>query len=324
MAPKVLVFRGFPAPGVSLLREYGIDVREIADTDPAVLLAESADCASAILGLGVWNREVIKNAKECKAVVRFGVGFDTVDVDGLTEVGIPLLVCGDANSGSVAECAFALLLAVMKRTKEADAAARSGKWRPLPPAHDLAGKTALVVGFGRIGRKMAKRLAAFDMDVLVYDPFIPADAIREMGGTPVADLASALPLVDIVTLHLPKSPTTTNLIGRPELALMKPSAVLINTARGGLVDEVALAEALKEGRLFGAGLDVLEKEPSPLDHPLFEEGLNVVLSPHFATGTRECMDKVAIVSAQNVLDALGGKPVPEHVVNREVLEKLKA
>jgi len=208
------------------------------------------------------------------------VGYDAVDVPALTRRRIPLMVIGTANSVTVAELAMFHMMTLAKRGPVMSAIVQESRWsdkfaeRPI----ELSQKTLLVVGFGRIGTRIARRCLAMDMAVLVYDPYVAGESIRAAGCEQVDDLDAALPRADVVTLHCPKTRETTGLIDAARLKRMKPSAFLVNTARGGIVDEAALHAALTAGTIAGAGLDVFEKEPAPKDHPLFALA-NVSLSP---------------------------------------------
>jgi D-3-phosphoglycerate dehydrogenase / 2-oxoglutarate reductase len=174
------------------------------------------------------------------------------------------------------------------------------------------------VGFGRIGTRLAKRCAAMDMRVLVYDPYVPADAIRSAGYEPVADLDAALPEADFVTIHCPKTPETVGLFNAPRLSRMGRGAAIVNTARGGIIDEPALFNALTTGHLAGAGLDVFETEPTPVSNALLSLE-QVIASPHMAGVTTESVAGMAVVTAENILSVLDGRPNRDNVVNKEVL-----
>jgi len=252
-------------------------------------------------------------------VARIGVGYDAIDVPALSRRHVPLMVAGTANSPSVAEQALFMMLTLAKRAVELHALVRDGKWSTrlgvLP--FDLFGKTVLIVGFGRIGTRMAKRCLAMEMTVLVYDPYQPAEAIAAAGCTAVTDLDAALGRADFVTLHCPKTAETTGLIDAARLAKMKPTAYLINTARGGLVVEAALYDALVAGQLAGAGLDVFEQEPPP-GHALFDLP-NVIIAPHVAGVTREALDRMGEQTARNMLSVLDGEPIRHNIINVDVL-----
>jgi D-3-phosphoglycerate dehydrogenase len=265
---------------------------------------------------------MIDAAPSLKVVSRHGVGYDNVDLDALNRRGIPLMLAVNANRVAVAEHAFAMLLELFKHGRTFDAAVRAGDWASrnrLVPL-ELAGKTLLLLGFGRIGREVARRARAFGMRVLAHDPLLPPETIVEAGCEPAPDLMAALGQADAVSLHLPLGPGTRGLIGRERLRAMRRDAVLVNTARGGLVDEAALAEALREGRIRAAALDVLADEPPPADHPLL--GLDsCLLSPHVAGTTAEAMVRMAEESVANALAGLEGRLDPAVVVNPQVLAR---
>src|SRR5207244_7186596 len=183
--------------------------------------------------------------------------------------------------------------------------------------YDLYGKTVLIIGFGRIGTRTAKRCLAMEMNVLIYDPYKPTADIKAAGCEPVADLDAALPRADFVSIHCPKNPETVGILNAARLRLMKPTAYLINTARGGIVDEPALHDALVSGKLAGAGLDVFEQEPPPAGHSLFELP-NVIMAPHVAGVTREAVDRMSEQTARNILSALDGQPIPQDVITQHV------
>ena len=255
-----------------------------------------------------------------EVVARIGVGFDAVDVPALSERKVPLMIAGTANSTSVAEHAVFMMMAVGKRALELHARVRDGLWhdRTSPLPREMSGSTVLVVGFGRIGSRTASRCAAFGMTVLVFDPYKPRATIEAAGFEAVDDLDAALPRADYVTLHCPRTPETIGLFDHARLRRMKPGAVLVNTARGGIVDEAALLDALRSGHLGGAGLDVLAQEPQRAGSALLHEP-NVISSPHVAGVTVESLDAMCRATARNILSALDGAPIREHVVNPEVL-----
>ena len=266
----------------------------------------------------------IEAAPRLRAVGRIGVGYDAVDVQALNRRGIPLVTCGTDNSPTVAEYAMFMMLALCKRGAAMDALVRQGGWsrRYAALTTELLGKTVLIVGFGRIGTRIAKRCLAMEMEVEVSDPYVSAEAIRSAGCEPVADLDAALSGADFVTIHCPKTPETAVMFDAPRLARMKPSARLINPARGGLVDEAALYAALAAGKLAGAGIDVFDREPPLTDNPLFTLP-NVIVAPHMAGNSRESLDRAALTVTRNLLSVLDGAPTREYVVNPEALGSLK-
>ncbi|HEX9671816.1 MAG TPA: hydroxyacid dehydrogenase [Burkholderiales bacterium] len=263
----------------------------------------------------------IEAAPRLRAVGRIGVGYDAVDVTALNARGIPLMTCGTDNSPTVAEYSLFMMLSLCKGATM-DTLPRQGRWSErynFLPA-ELMGKTLLIVGFGRIGTRIAKRCLAMDMAVEVYDPYVSPETVRAAGCKPVADLDAALPRADVVTLHCPRTRETTNMFDAARIAKMKPGARLINTARGGIVDEAALYAALASGKLAGAGIDVFSPEPPLTDNPLFTLK-NVIVAPHMAGNSRESLDRKSLTVVRNLLSVLDGAPRTEYVVNPESLRK---
>ena len=318
---KVLLAGRLHAAGLALLEARPDVSYEMLDS-PSVqdIDAHIADVDGVVLRLAPLRAATIAKASRLKVVARFGVGFDNVDVPALTERGIPLAIVGDVNAAPVAEHTLALMLAVIRQVPLYDREMRRGNYtiRETLSATELADKTVLVVGFGRIGTRVAKLCAAFDMHVIVADPYVPRETVEERGYRYVEEFREVLTTADIVTLHVPGQPDGSHIIGMDEFARMKPGVCLINCARGTLVDEHALVNALHIGEVRGAGLDVTREEPTPKDHPLLRLD-NVVLSPHCAGGTAECFARMAEISVRNVLDVIDGKLDPKLVVNREAL-----
>jgi len=292
----------------------------IPQKDFVALLEHHAPVHGVALGATAFGPRELEAARDMKVVARIGVGYDAIDVPALSGRKVALMVAGAANSPSVAEQALFMMLTLAKRGVELHALVRDGKWATRLGAlpFDLYGKTLLIVGFGRIGTRTAKRCLAMEMEVLVYDPYKSADDIRAAGCVPADDLDKALPRADFVSLHCPKTPETIGLINAARLALMKPTAYLVNTARGGIVVEAALYDALVNGRLAGAGLDVFEQEPPPLGHALLALP-NVVIAPHVAGVTREALDRMGEQTARNILSALDDAHIRQNVINQDVL-----
>jgi D-3-phosphoglycerate dehydrogenase len=322
---KLLLTESFSQQGRALLRERGdIEVIDfpnmISAADFEKLLQQQAPVHGVALGATRFGEPELEAAQDMQVVARIGVGYDSVDVAALSRRKVPLMVAGTANSPSVAEQALFMMLTLAKRGVELHALVKHGQWSTrlglLP--FDLFGKTVLIIGFGRIGTRTAKRCLAMEMNVLVYDPYKSAAEIKAADCEPVSDLDAALPRADFVTLHCPKTPETTGMFNAARLARMKPSAYLINTARGGIVVEAALHDALVSGKLAGAGLDVFEQEPPPLGHALFELP-NVIIAPHVAGVTREALDRMGEQTARNMLSALDGEPIRQNVINQDVL-----
>ena len=322
---KLLLTHTFHPTGWALLRERAdLELVEFDGTisagDFQALLRQHAPVAGVALGATRFGTAEIEAAGGMTVVTRIGVGFDAVDVPALTAKKIPLMVAGSANSPSVAECALFMMMALAKRGAQLDQMVKSGNWADRMSAvpFDLYGKTVLIVGFGRIGSRSAKRCQAMEMNVLIFDPYKPAAEIKAAGCEPVTDLDAAMARADFVSIHCPKTPETIGMIDAARLARMKRTAYLVNTARGGIVDEAALHAALTSGRLAGAGLDVFATEPAGGDHPLFRLA-NVITAPHMAGVTLESLDRMSQQTARNILSALDGQPIRDNVINKEVL-----
>ena len=317
----VLVPTTMGGAGVDILAARpDLQVTRYAPTiDAEAFHALLADAAGIALSFTPFRQAEVEAAPLLRVVARIGVGFDAVEVPALTARGIPLMVAGTANSTSVAEQALCFILALAKRTAEMHRRMRQGighdRHGALPV--ELSGKTVLIVGFGRIGSRTAPRCAAFGMHVLAYDPYKPAETIRAAGCEPVADLDAALARADVVSIHCPKNAETSGMFGAARLAAMKPGAFLVNTARGGIVDEAALHDALVSGHLAGAGLDVFEPEPPDAAHPLLQLE-QVLAAPHMAGVTAESVAAMAVATANNLLSVLDGTPVLENAINPEV------
>jgi D-3-phosphoglycerate dehydrogenase / 2-oxoglutarate reductase len=322
---KVLLTESMSQLGWALFRERP-DIEAVGFpngiTSPQfrTMLAEQAPVNAVALGVTPFSVPEIDASKEMLVVARIGVGYDAVDVPALTARKVPLMVAGTANSPSVAEQAMFMMLNLAKRAAELDTMVKDGRWMKRLSAlpFDLYEKTVLVVGFGRIGTRSAKRCQAMEMNVLVYDPYVPAATIKAAGCEPVTDLDAALARVDFVTIHCPKTPETVGMFNAARLGRMKPTAYLVNTARGGIVDESALHTALISGKLAGAGLDVFDKEPTPTDNPLLKLP-NVISAPHMAGVTKESLDRMGLQTARNILSVLDGAPIRDNVINKEVL-----
>lgn len=306
---RVLVTEELAEAGVESLREeLDVDVRtELATSG----LAEAIGPYDALIVRSQTRVDaaVLDAAERLRVVGRAGIGLDNVDVEEATRRGILVVNAPQSNILSAAEHTLALLLAQARNVPQAHAALIAGEWdRTRFQGVELHGKTLGIVGLGRVGAMVAQRALAFGMRLIAFDPFVPRDRARQLGIELMPDLGALLVQADFVTVHLPRVPETEGLIGERELGLMKPDARLVNTARGGIVDEDALARALREGKLAGAALDVFDEEPIT-EHPLF--GLDgVVVTPHLGAATREAQDKAGASIAEMVRLALRGEFVP--------------
>lgn len=319
--PHVVCLRPVHPEALALLRARpGVTVEVLDPVNETTIAAAMPKADAVIVRATPINRAFLAHAPNLRIVARHGVGYDAVDVPALTERGIPLTVTPDANAASVAEHAMMLLLNIARQTQFYDRATRELRWSnpPVPGTFDLGGRTILVMGFGRIGGRVARLAAAFGMKVLVRDPFIPQNTIKGAGFIPVKDLAAGLAEADVVTIHLPSNEKTRGSVNAEFLASMKGGAVLVNTARGTLVDEKALAGALTSGHLAAAGLDVFWDEPATPDNPLLKLP-NVVLTPHSAAATEQGLRRMALSCAESILQVFDGKLDPDVVINQEVL-----
>lgn len=321
---KVVISGKIHPDGLAILEsEPGLEIEMFTDPGEPVP-PETLESADALLiRYGVVSEEQAERMTKLRLVSRHGVGCDNLPTASLGARGIPVTIVGPVNAISVAEQVIVMIMSLMKKLLPGDTAVREGNWnfRSSVQMVEMAGKTLLLIGFGRIGREVASRAVAFGMKVQVADPFVAEDDVRAAGCEPVADWKAALPDADAVSLHLPLTEDTRGLIGAGELAMMKPTGILINAARGGLVDEAALFEALSGPMAAGgAGLDCLENEPPQADHPLFTLD-NVIFSPHSAALCAESTQRMGVVAAQNIVDGLNGKLKPELIFNRCDLEK---
>lgn len=309
---KVLVAEAISEAGINLLKaEHEVDVKKLT---PAELLEAIGEYDAIITRSETKvTAEVLARGKNLKVVGRAGVGVDNVDVEVATERGIVVVNVPGGNTYSTAEMAFGLLLAVARNVPQAHhALAKEGRWdRKTYVGTEVYGKTVGIIGLGRIGSEVAVRARAFGMKILAFDPYVPAARAEELGVTLVKDIPTMLPQVDFLTIHAAKTSESAKLIRAKELALMKPTARIINCARGGMVDEEALYEALVNKKLAGAALDVFAKEPCP-SSPLYELP-NVVVTPHLSASTAEAQDANGRYISEYVLRVLRGELVPEAV-----------
>lgn len=287
------------------------EIRNCNGADRAELLSAITDVDAILVRSATKvDAEALAAAKKLKVVARAGVGLDNVDVKAATQVGVMVVNAPTSNIVSAAELAVALMLAAARHTL-AHAALKNGEWkRSKYTGIELYEKTVGIVGLGRIGVLVAQRLSAFGMNVIAYDPYVQAGRAAQMG-VRLVGLDELLQQADFMSVHLPKTPETVGLIGEDQLAKVKPSLVLVNAARGGIVDEQALYNAIKEGRIAAAGLDVFATEPCT-DSPLFEFE-NVVATPHLGASTDEAQEKAGIAVAKSVRLALSGELVPDAV-----------
>ena len=288
------------------------EVRHVDGASREALLPALADVDAVLIRSATkMDPEAIAAAKNLKVIARAGVGLDNVDVPAATRAGVMVVNAPTSNITSAAELAVGLLLATARNIAPANQALKGGAWkRSKYGGVELLDKKGGVVGFGRIGQLVAERLKGFGMEILAYDPYVSAQRAGQLGAQLVT-LDELLEQSDFITVHLPKNPETLGLIGKEALTKVKPSVRIINAARGGIVDEEALAEALREGRVAGAGIDVFATEPTT-ESPLFEHE-SVVVTPHLGASTDEAQEKAGVSVAKSVRLALGGDLVPDAV-----------
>jgi len=318
MNPTIFVTARRLAPsGVRLLGDarviYMHDPADPAEVE-AVMAREPVD---AVVARTVeLSARAIAACPTLKVISKHGVGVENIDVAAATARGIPVFITPGANTASVAELTLSLMLAVARRVPGMNAALHAGHWARAEDGLELRGRTLGLVGFGAIGQRVARLAQALEMPVAVHDPAVAGgvDGVRVCGS-----LDELLGLSQVLSLHLPLGPATRRLIGAPQLAALPDQAILINTARGGLVDEAALVEALRSGGLFGAGLDTLEREPLPATSPLCNLP-NLVMTPHVGGSTPAALEAMASAAVGNVLDYLAGRgPGADRCVNPQVM-----
>jgi D-3-phosphoglycerate dehydrogenase len=305
---KVLITEPLAEAGIELLRRrHEVDVRTKLDHDGLLAAIRDAD-ALVVRSATRVTAEVLAAAPRLKVVGRAGIGLDNVDVAAATKQGVMVVNAPQSNVVSAAEHTIALLLAQARNIPQAHASLRGGRWeRSRFTGAELYGKTLGVIGLGRVGTLVAHRLHAFGMRIMAYDPFVSRDRAAQLD-IELASLDEVLASADFVTVHLPKTPETVGLLGAERLGMMKAGARLVNTARGGIVDEAALAKAVESGHIAGAALDVFADEPTT-DSPLFEVD-EVVVTPHLGASTAEAQDKAGVTIAEQLLLALDDQFVP--------------
>jgi D-3-phosphoglycerate dehydrogenase len=319
--PRIFISDKLETGGIDLLKASGLDIDNRPGLKDAALLEalQAADGMIVRSGTKV-TAKLLENPGKLRAIVRAGVGVDNIDVAAATRKGIVIMNTPGGNTISTAEQTITLMMALARHTPAADASLRLNKWeRTKFVGTQLAGKTLGVVGLGRVGREVARRAVALDMKVIGYDPFFSPDFAGKLGIETASDLPSLLPKVDFLTVHTPLSPETTNLIGAVQIALMKKGARILNCARGGIINEEALVEALKSGHLAGAAVDVFVQEPPPADHPLLKLP-NVVVTPHLGASTTEAQETVALEAAQLLIDYLT-KGAVQYAVNMAAVDR---
>ena len=301
---KILVIQNIHQKGIDLLESYSNYEFEIFDEINEDLKRKIIDCDAISIRTAKLSDEIIKTAKKLKVISRHGVGYDNIGLKSAKEIGATLTITSTANAVAVAEHVMFMLLNISKRKDMYDQTVKSGKFsdrNKLPKTIELWGKNILIAGFGRIGQALIKRCLGFEMNVFVYDPYVDQEKINSLGGKKVDNLKEAVKDMDAISLHIPLNDETKNLINYSLLKTMKRNCIIINAARGGIINEIDLDKALNENLVFGAGLDVFETEPPKPHNPLLKNN-KVFLSPHTAAFTEECMIRMGKETIQNIID----------------------
>ena len=319
---KIAVLGEIHQDGWGVFENNKLESFELMNFEESNLKSELREVDAILLRTAKLSNDVISYCKKLKIVSRHGVGYDNVNIDYLSENNIALGITSTSNAVSVAEHVLTSFLYLSKNIHLSDKLTREGRFNDkssLPNFFELYQKNIVIFGFGRIGRAVAKRCLGFEANVYVYDPFVSKNVVEE-NSCKVIDKTSGLKIADYISIHLPLNNNTKNFINEQELSIMKETAIVVNTARGGIINETSLVNALQNKTILGAGLDVFEKEPPDENHPLFNLD-NVILSPHNAALTIECRKRMAIESAENIaFFLLNNKKLNlNNIVNREKL-----
>ena len=309
--PKIAIVDKMHQDGVNLLKNNPkFECEIIEDLSKKNLISKLPAFDGITLRRGKIDAEILEKCKKLKVISRHGVGFDNVDVKFLKKNKIKLLVTATTTSVSPAEHIMFMILNISKGIDFFDKAVRNGEFGSVMHMEhnnlELSNKKIFIIGFGRIGKKLIKRCLGFEMQVYAYDPYVEKKVIESFGGIKIENLSDGLKKADIISLCVPLTQETKNMITLDKMKIMKKNAIIINTSRGGIINEKDLNEALNKKIIYGAGLDVFEKEPPDNKNPLLKNK-RIVLSPHAATFTKECLSKMSIETAQNIINFFDGK-----------------
>jgi len=308
MAYKVLIPQDVAQPGKDYLRERGYEIKLGSGITSDAIAADVVDCDAILARTAPFPAKVFEAGKKLRVISRHGVGYDNIDVAKATELGVWVTFAPESNANTVAEHAIGCILTLARNFIQLDRETRAGNFavRDKLFGSDLAGKVLGVVGLGKIGRRAAQKASrGLDMKVVGYDPFLKPEQIAEFTA-PAGSMDEVFSAADFVSLHIPGGAANKGIVGKTQFALMKKTAFFINAARGDVVVEADLIEALQNGTIAGAAIDVYEKEPPGKNNPLFSMS-NVLLTPHNASQTRECMIRMALHAAQGIDEVLSGK-----------------
>ena len=316
---KIAIVDKMHEDGINLLKKNpNFQCEIIEDLSKDNLISKLPHFDGITLRRGKIDAEILQKCKKLKVISRHGVGYDNVDINFLKENKISLLVTGTTTSTSPAEHIMFMILHISKSFNLFDESVRSGNFNKIMHmkhnSFELCNKTILIVGFGRIGRKLIKRCLGFEMKVLVYDPYVDKKIIESLGGQKIDNLEESLKTTDVLSLSVPLTKDTINMIDLKKMKIMKNTSIIINTSRGGVINEKDLNTALDKEIIYGAGIDVFENEP-PSNSNLLLKNKKVLLSPHAATFTKECTSNMAIQTAQNIIDFFDNKLNKLMIVN---------
>tara|TARA_E500000178_G_C16878009_1_gene687605 strand:+ start:51 stop:1007 length:957 start_codon:yes stop_codon:yes gene_type:complete len=307
---KIAIIEEIHKDGLDLLEKNPNFQFEVIDNPSEENLIEKLPAFDACtLRVSKLDENILKHCPNLKVISRHGVGYDNVDLKSLKKRNISLLITSTANAVSVAEHVLSMFLSLSKSIIKYDEEVRDGNFKKNSKkikTIELFNKNILIAGFGRIGKKLISRCLSFESNVFVYDPYVKDDIINKLGGKKISSIEEGLKLADFVSLHMPLTPETKNLINYSTIKIMKKNAILVNTARGGIINEEDLNKALNDNLIFGAGLDVFSQEPIDKNNPLLNNK-KVILSPHSATFTDECTSRMGIETTKNLIDFFENK-----------------
>ena len=317
---KIAVIEEVHKDGIDVLaKNPKFDYELITDSSEENLIKILPNFDGCTLRVSKLNESILKHCKKLKVISRHGVGIDNVDLNYIKKNNIKLLITATANAVAVAEHVMTMILTISKEVRLYDNEVRMGNFKSNSKkikTIELLNKNILIAGFGRIGKNLIKKCLAFNMNVIVYDPYVDVKVIENFGGTKIDDFKKGLEEADFLSIHMPLTNETKNLINYTNLKKMKKNSIIINTARGGIINEIDLDKALNENIIFGAALDVFEKEPIENNNPLLKNK-RIILSPHSATFTDECTSRMGIQTTQNIIDFFEGTIDKSMIINND-------
>ncbi len=315
---KILVIKKIHEAGIQILnnrKDYSFEVVENLEND--FLKSKLKDCDAISLRTSKFSKELIESSPKLKIISRHGVGYDNIDLITAKNKNIKIAITSNSLAATVAEHVFFMMLSISRGADLYDKIVKEGnfsKRKNLPLAKELWKKNILIIGFGRIGKNLIKKCVGFDMNIFVYDPFVEEKIISDFGGKKTENFYETIKEMDYISIHTPLTEKSKNLINIKVLNSMRKNSIIINTSRGGIVNEMDLNEALNKGMIFGAGLDVFDKEPPDNNNPLLKNK-KVFLSPHTSTFTEECAERMGKETIQNIIDFFENKLPKNKFIN---------